>query len=73
MAKEESMVWSYHIHFSLSSYPSVDAHVGCPHLGVVTNDAAADTGIRVSVWTHVFCSRGSVSKAGSVGSYGKCV
>ena len=61
----------YRPHFVIHS--SLDGHLGGFHLLAIVNDAAVNTGVKISVWVPVFNYFGYVPRSGIVGSYGSPV
>ena len=70
MAEKYSMVYIYHVFFSLSS---VDEHFSCFHVLAVVNSAAMNIGVHVSFQVRVFIFSEYLLKSGISGSYGNCV
>ena len=67
MAEKYSMVYIYHVFFSLSS---VDEHFSCFHVLAVVNSAAMNIGVHVSFQVRVFIFSEYLLKSGISGSYG---
>ena len=69
MAGKKSILYIYHIFFSLSS---VDEHLYCFYILTIANNGSVNTRVQISLWDFIFISFRYIPRCGN-GSFGSSI